>query len=199
MDRRINTKIENFVCEYKKTIKNNFLKSISAINDVIDESSINENNIIKDKISKVMMNSLQELYDYETFRIDKNDLLKRKRTKNVIPLHERCMAYRANGDQCTRRCKNGTSYCGTHSKGTPHGIVNMCTKLNSNEHIDNMKKVEVTAQDIKGIIYYIDNNFNVYNTEDIHKNINNPNIIAKYSKSIDSQGNIVYSIPEFNI
>ena len=199
MDRRINLKIENYTSEYKHKIKNTFIKNKDSINNLLDEHLDKNLDFIKDNISQIMMNSLQELYDYETFKIDKNDLLKRKRTKNTIPLHERCIAYRANGDQCTRRCKNGTQYCGTHFKGTPHGILDLSNTINSNNTVEKLKPVEVTAQDIKGIIYYIDNNFNVYDTEDIQKNINNPNVIAKYIKNIDSKGNIVYSIPEFNI
>jgi hypothetical protein len=49
-------------------------------------------------------------------------------------------------------------------------------------------------QDIKGIIYYLDKNMNVYQTEDIVSNKHNPKIIAKYIKTGD-----IYNIPEFNI
>ena len=53
------------------------------------------------------------------------------------------------------------------------------------------KKVEVNAIDIKGIVYYLDNVGNVYDTEDIISNSKNPRVIAKYVKTGD-----VYSIPE---
>ena len=56
------------------------------------------------------------------------------------------------------------------------------------------QKVEVYAQDIQGIVYYIDKNNNVYQAEDITMNKVNPKIIAKYLKIGE-----VYSIPEFNI
>ena len=56
------------------------------------------------------------------------------------------------------------------------------------------QKVEVWAQDIKGIIYYIDKIGNVYQVEDIIVNKINPKVIAKYIKNGDN-----YSIPEFNI
>jgi hypothetical protein len=63
---------------------------------------------------------------------------------------------------------------------------------------DNVKvstqKIEVWAQDIQGIIYYLDKNMNVYSTEDIVSNKSNPKIIAKYTKSCE-----IYHIPEFNI
>jgi hypothetical protein len=74
-------------------------------------------------------------------------------------------------------------------KGTPHGIID-----NQNESKPNTQKIEVWAQDIQGIIYYIDKSFNVYQAEDIVVNKLNPKIIAKYVKNGD-----IYSIPEFNI
>ena len=58
----------------------------------------------------------------------------------------------------------------------------------------NTQKIEVWAQDIQGIVYYIDKAYNVYQAEDIIINKLNPKIIAKYIKNGD-----VYSIPEFNI
>jgi hypothetical protein len=52
----------------------------------------------------------------------------------------------------------------------------------------------VWAQDIGGIIYYVDQTGNVYQAEDIVLNKINPKIIAKYVKTGD-----VYSIPAFGI
>jgi hypothetical protein len=75
-------------------------------------------------------------------------------------------------------------------KGTPHGIV----VENVDEPKINTQKIEVWAQDIQGITYYIDKTNNVYDTADIMKNQKNPKIIAKYVKVGEG-----YSIPEFNI
>jgi hypothetical protein len=74
-------------------------------------------------------------------------------------------------------------------KGTPHGVMD-----NQGEVKTNTQKVEVWAQDIQGIVYYIDKANNVYQAEDIVGNKTNPKIIAKYLKVGE-----VYSIPEFNI
>jgi hypothetical protein len=53
-------------------------------------------------------------------------------------------------------------------------------------------KVDIWAQDIKGIIYYVDKSGNVYDTEDIMKIDKHPKrVIAKYVQ--DGAGN--YSIP----
>jgi hypothetical protein len=101
---------------------------------------------------------------------------------------DRCCAKKANGERCTRRRKD-TEFCGTHLKERPHG---MCT--NDGEKKLTGQQIEVWAQDIKGIVYYIDKTGNVYQAEDVIQGKTNPKIIAKYVKTND-----VYSIPEFNI
>ena len=118
-----------------------------------------------------MNNLLQYIYDYE------------------VPFFDRCCAKRATNEQCTRRKKEESEYCGTHMKGTPHGIID-----NQNEAKPTTQKIEVFARDIQGIIYYLDNTNNVYQAEDIITNKLDPKIIAKYVKNGDH-----YSIPEFNI
>ena len=55
-------------------------------------------------------------------------------------------------------------------------------------------KTGPVSKEILGIIYYIDNNNNVYQAEDIVSNKINPKIIAKYVKE-----GLIYSIPEFDI
>jgi hypothetical protein len=132
---------------------------------------------------------MQYIYDYDRLTFGKEDFMKRKRVKNVVPFFDRCCAKRANDEQCTRRKKEGSEYCGTHMKGSPHGIMDL-----QSENKPNFQKIEVWAQDIQGIIYYIDKIGNVYQAEDIVVNKTNPKIIAKYLKIGDT-----YSIPEFNL
>lgn len=115
-------------------------------------------------------------------RITTEDLKKRKRVKNVVPYFDRCLGKKSNGEQCTRRKKEGCELCGTHIKGTPHGKIN--------DIVENIKKVTVYAREIRGIVYYIDDSGNVYNTEDVYENRENPRVIAKYK--IEGESN--YSI-----
>ena len=117
-------------------------------------------------------------------------LEKRKRVKNVVPLFNRCCAKRADERQCTRRRKPDELYCGTHSKSRPHGTVDDVEQ----EKKDSKVKHQVWAQDIKGIIYYIDKNQNVYDPEDILKSTVNPKIIAKWKH--DHEGNVY--IPQYS-
>ena len=154
---------------------------------------------MKDEIKKKMVslnisqnadiNALfQFIYDYPKMEITKKDITKRSRAKNVVPLCDRCCALRANLEQCTRRRKNDETLCGTHLKGTPHGIIQ------SNNEIIPTKKITVFQEDIKGIIYFIDNNHNVYDPQEIHHNVKRPRIIAKWKKNKDGD----YVIPEFS-
>ena len=162
MERRISKKVNDYIHNFK----NEIAEKIKAM-DSTDSSEI-----------------MNYVYEYKNFELTKEDFMKRKRVKNMVPVYERCCAKRANGQQCTRRKKDDSQYCGTHSKGTPHGI------MNENETVSNVTKVEVSAIDIKGIVYYLDNEGNVYDTEDIIANKKNPRIIAKYEKNGEQ-----YSIP----
>ncbi len=171
MERRLNKKVETYVTNFKDNIREK-ITQLSIANE-------------EDKINQL----LQFIYDYDRLTFNKDDFVKRKRVKNFVPIFDRCCAKRATNEQCTRRKKEGSEYCGTHLKGTPHGIID-----NQNEEKVNIQKIEVWAQDIQGIIYYIDNFNNVYQAEDIVVNKINPKIIAKYIKNGDN-----YSIPEFNL
>ena len=176
MEKRINKKINEYIFTYKQHIKDKLL-------DLSKENTIED-----DKFT----NLIQVLYDYPTLMLSKDDFQKRKRIKNVVPLHERCCALKAANEQCTRRRKGELDFCGTHKKGTPHGILNSDNKVKKLENVE--RTMTVTAQDFNGIIYYIDDKNNVYDTVDIHNNKQNPKIIAKYVIE-----NEQYTIPEFNI
>jgi hypothetical protein len=43
------------------------------------------------------------------------------------------------------------------------------------------------SEEIDGIIYHLDDSGNIYDPQDIHQNLENPKIIAKYKK--DDQDN----------
>jgi len=170
MERRLNKKLESYITTFKDSI---FEKA-----NMLDITKNEQTNQL-----------LQYIYDYERLSFCKEDFQKRKRVKNFVPIFDRCCAKRASHEQCTRRKKEGNEYCGTHMKGSPHGIVDIL-----NENKNNTQKIEVCAQDIQGIIYYIDKSGNVYQADDIINNKINPKIIAKYVKNGEN-----YSIPEFNI
>ncbi len=171
MEKRINKKVDNYISNFKESIKNQL---------------ISENFEDKNKVNDF----LSFIYDFERLSLSKEDFVKRKRVKNTVPTINRCSAKRADGDQCTRRRKKDCEFCGTHSKGTPHGLVTE----NENAGAIN-EKMDVVAYEIKGIVYYIDKYNNVYNTEDILQGIENPRIIAK--SKLDMNGNMC--IPEFGL
>jgi len=170
MERRLNKKAETYITSFKDNIR----EKATQIG-IIKNEQVNQ--------------LIQYIYDYDRLSFNKEDFQKRKRVKNFVPIFDRCCAKRASNEQCTRRKKEGSEYCGTHMKGTPHGVMD-----NQGEVKTNTQKVEVWAQDIQGIVYYIDKANNVYQAEDIVGNKTNPKIIAKYLKVGET-----YSIPEFNI
>jgi len=164
MEKRISNKHRVYLQKFKDNIK-----------DIISQTECSE---------EVGNQILQYVYDYQPLIFEKTDFQKRKRVKNIVPFFERCCALRANKEQCTRRRKDCSKFCGTHIKGVPHGEINKTTQKPTHT------KKTVRAQDIQGIIYYIDDENNVYDPHDVMNNIVNPKIIAKY---VEKDGK--YSIP----
>ena len=171
MEKRLNNKVN----EYMQTFKNDLHSKILST---------------KFETREQVSDLVQYIFEYPKLGLAKEDFEKRKRVKNSIPEINRCIAKRANGEQCTRRRKDECEYCGTHSKGTPHGTID-----NENSDVQHNQSVQVFAEEIKGIVYYLDKYYNVYNTEDIMKQIENPRIIAKWEKN--SNGH--YTIPNLGL
>lgn len=131
-----------------------------------------------------------------------------------ITEQDQCIAVRKQGMRCTRKKTKGQMYCGTHCIKGDSLKANDSTNENSKMpppllHNENIhlhpnqppiskkmsKTMEVVAHEIQGIIYYIDKDMNVYNTEDIFKNINNPRVIAKAVQL----GQNLFSIPSLGL
>lgn len=168
MDKRLNRQLETYISKFKNAIKNKVLEL---------------------KIEQSHATQLMEfVYEYDRLVFSKEDVSKRKRIKNSIPQTNRCHAKRATGEQCTRKQKDGHLYCGTHVKGTPHGIIS--TEEGDTDQI----KSEVFAEEIYGIVYYLDKFGNVFSTEDVLNGKENPQVIAKYILQ-----NEVYTIPSFGL
>ena len=155
MEKRINQKFEQYIGQFKDAIKTK----------VIDLGLGNQEK------SKALV---EFVYEYERFILQKDDLSKRKRVKNSIPLENRCSALRADDERCTRKRKDGHQFCGTHLKGTPN-------RIQTEESRGAIKKIEVVVLEIDGILYYVDSFMNVYKPEDIMSEKQNPQIIGKYS------------------
>jgi hypothetical protein len=175
MEKRIANKVNNHQIEIKEQLKI-WLQNNNAI---ITNQNTNED------ITSIFM---EVIYNSSKFELTKEDLTKRKRTKNFVPIYDVCCAKKADGSGCTRRKKLNEEFCGTHIKGTPHGVIN------NNDINSKIEKIEVWVQQIKGINYYIDANNKVYKSEDIIENIHNPKIIAEW---VFLEGE--YRIPNFGI
>ena len=99
MEKRINQKTRTYLQQFKNDIR----ECITITDEGLSQEGVNS--------------LLQFIYDYQPLEFCKTDFQKRKRVKNVVPYFERCCALRANGQQCTRRHKEGYNYWGTHIKG----------------------------------------------------------------------------------
>lgn len=161
MERRLNKKIEQYLSGFKDNIRARAMDLELCKNEAGNQL-------------------LQYIYDYERLELNKEDFVKRKRVKNTVSYFDRCCAKRATDEQCTRRKREGCDYCGTHMKGTPHGVVEAQTEAK-----EETTKVEVWAEEIEGIISYIDKNGNVYQAEDIVMKKRNARKIGTYKKEGD--------------
>jgi hypothetical protein len=173
MEKRLAKKFDTHIVSFKDEIKEWFVENNCQV-----EGEANTSDFLK------------FIYDFDGIALNKEDFLKRKRVKSIVPQYERCGAKRANGDQCTRRKKEGECFCGTHSKGTPHGEVDIA----SNSIVSKTEQLEVWVQEIKGIHYYIDKSGNVYKVEDVISNKKDPLIIAQY-ECLNGE----YTIPAYQI
>ena len=185
MERRINARLDAYLVGFKNAISSQF----EAVRQkhVAASSATNATTIHKDYAEIMAF-----IYSADKLKLSKEDFMKRKRIKNVVPVYDRCHAKRANGEQCTRRKKDGGACCGTHAKGIPHGMFDIL------EPAVTSIKVDTWVQDIKGIMYHIDSEGNVYDPEDIVANTMNPNIIAKYAKNTKGEFIIPAFTPAFN-
>ena len=162
MEKRITKKFDDHLLKFKEEIK-----SYISQNDIEMVGNANKEEFLK------------FIFDFVTISLDKTDFTKRKRIKNLVPQTDRCCACRANGEQCTRRKQEGFNFCGTHNKGTPHGTIDTFLETN----LSASSKIEVSIKEINGIHLYVDENKNIYKTEEVLQNQLNPSIIGKYTES----------------
>ena len=186
METYMNRRIDEYIVGFK-----NDIKSKMSTLEIINQSNSSETEREK------MREFLEFIFEYPKLVLDKKDFIVSKRRSSSIhpdqetqvnvltfPVHMQCLAKRSDGIQCTRKKKKCCDFCGTHAK------LDAIQRTSTPESIQRM---EVSAEDIHGIIYYIDRFNNVYNTEDILESKENPRIIAKATK----HSNNMYMIEEF--
>lgn len=188
MERRISSKIDSYIIDFKDAVSLKIRQlgsaASAAVASEVNEREPNDSVIVASTnatIDQFCKQITSFVYEYEKLKLSKEDFMKRKRIKNTVPIELRCLAKRANGEQCTRKKKEGCDYCGTHTKGVPCSIMD--DENDESTPKVNKQSVNIWVQNIKGIEYFIDGSHNVYKHEDVINNSENPRIIAKYSKS----------------
>ena len=189
MERRIGAKIDSYTIAFKDEVASK-LRDLNAAVSVVSNAKHNaadskdkDQQMQNQQVDSLFKQIISFVYDYEKLKLTKEDFMKRKRVKNIVPAQHRCHAKRANGEQCTRKKKAGCDYCGTHTKGVPNSIMDDAANVSSSAMKVSQQNVNVWVQNIKGIEYFIDAKNNVYKHEDVIENSVNPQIIAKCSKN----------------
>ena len=180
MDLIINKRIDDYIVGFKNDIKS----KLSSLNMIRNTSSEDE----QEKIREYM----EFVFEYPKLVLEKSEFVTSKKksatetssgTTSTIPADMQCIAKRSDGIQCTRKKKKNCEYCGTHAKLELNQVLSTTTTS---------QRMEVFAEDINGIIYYIDTFNNVYHTEDILEGKENPRIIAKAIRNHDNS----FKIPD---
>lgn len=192
MERRIGAKIDSYTIAFKDEVASKLRDlnvAVAALSnekhetgDKDKDQQMQNQQTQNKQVDGLFKQIISFVYDYEKLKLTKEDFMKRKRVKNIVPSQYRCHAKRANGEQCTRKKKAGCDYCGTHTKGVPSSIMDDAAD-GSSSAIVSQQNVNVWVQNIKGIEYFIDSKNNVYKHEDVIDNTANPQIIAKCSKN----------------
>jgi len=176
----------------RKHLKNKLDKYMNAFkNDIIQwatkpQASLNDSSNCMVMNSIHLSNFTKFVNNYESF----NDVtVTAKKTHVGVGI---CNARRADGEQCTRRIQcnkldtKNSKFCGTHYKGIPYGEI-------ENQVVQPViSKQCVYVVHINGIGYYVDDKDNIYKTEDVYNNVNNPAIIAVRTKTEDGEYGIKY-------
>ena len=171
MDKILTTKVEEHVSLLRSEL-------MLCMDNLLEKDEITKEDIQEVKSKVMTMKGV--VFTKDDF------VVKRNRTRNEVHKSERCIARKSAGQQCSHRKQEGKLYCGTHSKGTPHGVIS--------EEDDTSKvttKVAINVIEIEGILYHVDNIGNVYDPVDIVSNAKHPKVISKYERSEDG----TYSIP----
>jgi hypothetical protein len=162
MEKRISKRVDEYFSSLKQDIKQKFI----------------DNHLHETENGK---NILQFILDKPSITFLPEDFVKRQRAKNVVNITDRCNAKRANGELCSRKKRKNSIFCGTHSKGTPYGIIDHDAD-SSHSSLTNeptTQKINVHTIEIQGIIYYVDDDNNAYKMEDVLNDKENPTIIGK--------------------
>ena len=161
MERVANKKIERYVAGYKAEVKT----KIAAL-------EFEDRGKIKDL--------LEYVFEYPRLTLGAEDFARRKRAQNPVSEGSRCEALTGRGAQCKCRRGAGSEFCGTHAKGAPNGSVEA-----SAAPAESARVVQVSAHNIRGILYYLDAELNVFRHEDVLRGSTNPTIVARAERRAD--------------
>ncbi len=193
MEKLVHDRTKRLFSTFKNDIRDRILQLHTA---VAEQGVVPVDDTARTEKFHALTNELMEyVYEYECNEeslFSKDDFAqKKRRVKNDVPVLNRCSACRADKKQCTRKRRDDSEFCGTHFKGTPHGLISEGSSEDAGQEV---VKLGVFAEEIAGIVYYLDKFGNVYNTRDILEDRMNPTVIAKWVKDGDR-----FTIPEYGI
>ncbi len=106
MERRINEKIDGWFTTFKQNTKRK-----------AEELHLLEQSESGSDGTSSAAQLLQYIFDYDRLVVSQDDLRRRnKRSATPLAFAQRCCAQLPSDEQCTRRRKDGSTFCGIHAK-----------------------------------------------------------------------------------
>ena len=90
---------------------------------------------------------------------EKKEKVKKEDNEVIVGENTQCMSLTTTGVRCTRKSGAGSMYCGTHIK-----ITNKCDVDIQMTNEVKVKMNEIVGELIDGIVCYIDNDGNIYDS-----------------------------------
>lgn len=110
MERKIAGKFDAYIIEMKDALSSKIRELGTAASAAAASASASESSgtgsehcVAGTTIEQLCKQLTTFVYEYEKLKLTKEDFMKRKRVKNTVPIQQRCLAKRANGEQCTRK------------------------------------------------------------------------------------------------
>lgn len=102
MERKIGGKIDAYIIDLKDALSSK-IRELGTAASAAAASSTESDGVVVGTIEQLCQQLTKFVYEYEKLKMTKDDFMKRKRVKNMVPSQQRCLAKRANGEQCTRK------------------------------------------------------------------------------------------------
>jgi hypothetical protein len=133
MEYYLQSKLKSYCEEYSEKV----MKELEKVKRRIEEEQTGE------ELIKVLREVKEKCMSMNIPEVKREDLVRKRRTRHIVPESELCMAKCLGGERCSRRKQKESIYCGTHSKWQPSGVL---SEIVNSEEVKNNEGIEKTGK-----------------------------------------------------